>query len=287
MDDNQMLNTELYKKMFAEQESYRDWLLSQPPEEILNHCYEYTVREDIVLALEYNDLTNEQCKALLDSPAPLSDVFGFFEKMETGYMDDIRGCIEERANDTIARQKEKETLLNMPVYPHTGSYAREHGELEQYRASHNANISCRDAIDNSIRSHYDGFRLSDGCVKDVVEKFGFERTFLVLANTVQHKDWDGRISRDNKVWAATVPILRDNADRPFDPTLDFVVDRSHPGLLDLFVTQARREFKELEKDKDKEHRPDEHDKGKSARDEKSPDKLPRLKKSHRSNEAEL
>ena len=39
---NEELNTALYKKVFAEQEKYREWLLSQPPDEILNHCYEYT-----------------------------------------------------------------------------------------------------------------------------------------------------------------------------------------------------------------------------------------------------
>ena len=31
------VNTKLYKKMFAEQERYRAWLLSQPPEEKFNH----------------------------------------------------------------------------------------------------------------------------------------------------------------------------------------------------------------------------------------------------------
>ena len=36
---NEKLNTALYEKMFAEQETYRAWLLSQPPEEILNHTY--------------------------------------------------------------------------------------------------------------------------------------------------------------------------------------------------------------------------------------------------------
>ena len=50
---NEELNTALYQKMFAEQQQYREWLMNQPPGEILNHCYEYTVREDIVLALEY------------------------------------------------------------------------------------------------------------------------------------------------------------------------------------------------------------------------------------------
>ena len=44
---NAELNTALYQKMFAEQETYREWLLCQPSEEILNHTYEYTVREDI------------------------------------------------------------------------------------------------------------------------------------------------------------------------------------------------------------------------------------------------
>lgn len=68
---NEELNTALYKKVFAEQEQYREWLLSQPPDEILNHCYEYTVREDIVLALEEYDLSDKQCKALLNRPVPL------------------------------------------------------------------------------------------------------------------------------------------------------------------------------------------------------------------------
>ena len=61
---NEELNTALYEKMFAEQEQYRAWLLSQPPAEILKHTYEYTVREDILLALEYHDLPDARAKAL-------------------------------------------------------------------------------------------------------------------------------------------------------------------------------------------------------------------------------
>ena len=41
-------NARLYEKMKAEQDKYRDWLLHQEPAEILNHTYEYTMREDIV-----------------------------------------------------------------------------------------------------------------------------------------------------------------------------------------------------------------------------------------------
>ena len=76
---NEELNTALYEKMFSEQETYRAWLLAQPPEEILNHTYEYTVREDILMSLEYNSLPNTQVQALLKSPSPLADVFAAWE----------------------------------------------------------------------------------------------------------------------------------------------------------------------------------------------------------------
>ena len=98
---NEELNTALYEKMFSEQETYRAWLLAQPPEEILNHTYEYTVREDILMSLEYNSLPNTQVQALLKSPSPLADVFKDFEKRETDHMDIIRDTIECRANAVI------------------------------------------------------------------------------------------------------------------------------------------------------------------------------------------
>ena len=105
------LNTALYKKVFAEQEKYREWLLSQPPDEILNHCYEYTVREDIVLALEEYDLSDKQCKALLKSPSPLADVFAAWEDRETSYMEEIWQTVTGRAKEETQKfrnaQKER------------------------------------------------------------------------------------------------------------------------------------------------------------------------------------
>ena len=71
------LNTALYEKMAAEQDKYRGWLKSQPPEEVLNHAYEYTIREDIVMAMEELVLTDAQAQALLESPSPLEDVYRY------------------------------------------------------------------------------------------------------------------------------------------------------------------------------------------------------------------
>lgn len=131
---------------------------------------------------------------------------------------------------------------NTPIYLYPASYAHEHGELEQYRVSHKANIACRDAIDQAIADNYRDNCLSPEAVRQVVEKFGYDRVFYVLANTVRQKDHDGRISRDNKAWAKTIPVHEDKDAFGYDRNVYFVVDRSHTGLMDLFLTQARREY---------------------------------------------
>ena len=84
----------LYEKMNNEQSSYRKWLLSQQPAEILNHTYEYTTREDILMCMEELSLQPKQAKAMLKSPCSLKDVYEEFRDRETDYMDVIRESIE-------------------------------------------------------------------------------------------------------------------------------------------------------------------------------------------------
>lgn len=128
------------------------------------------------------------------------------------------------------------------LYIYPASYAHEHGEREQYRASYKANIACKEAIEQAIADHYRDNRLDTDAVHQVLEQFGYDRMFYVLANTVRQKDWDGRISRDNKAWAKTIPVYEDKDTFGSDRNVYFVIDRSHPGLTDLFLTQARKEY---------------------------------------------
>lgn len=142
-------------------------------------------------------------------------------------------------------------MNHTPVYIYPAEYAREHGELEAYRASSKADIACKKAIEAAIRDHYRDNRLGTSCVKQVSDEFGYERMLRVLANTVRQKDWDGRISRDNKAWAQTIPIYTNPDGWGQDRNVYFVVE-SHSGLTDLFVTQARNEYaREQEKPKER------------------------------------
>lgn len=184
------------------------------------------------MAMEELELTDAQAQALLESPSPLADVYRYFEKLETGYMDMIRDSIENRADDVC---RAKEELRTTPIYPHSAAYAREHGELEQYRASNNVNLQCKESIEAAVREHFDGMYLSHDAAKGVIETYGMERVSMVLSNTIQLQDWDGRYSRRNKEWAKTIPN-----DNPETVRCGYALN-SHPAVLDGFIDLVREE----------------------------------------------
>ena len=96
------LNTQLYQKMYAEQEKFKEALMQLPPGEILKQAYEYVCREDILLSLEYNDLSSQQARALLKSQTPLADVFRKWDSWEDNHhMENIWNAVKARANEVV------------------------------------------------------------------------------------------------------------------------------------------------------------------------------------------
>ena len=240
---NEELNTALYKKMFAEQDEFRSWLLEQTPDEILRHAYDYVMREDILLSLEYNDLSDRYASVLLDMDKPLAAIFSKLEHTESPHMEHVWDCVEQCAKDTLEAQQ----MTGLPIYPHSAAYAREHDELPVYRASYQANVDCSKAIDSAIREHYSDNQLNSAAVKQVIDRFGFDRTLMVLAATARYKDRDPRISDDNKKWAATIFVPDDKDVRGLDRTTAYVVGYAHPGLVNLFMSQARKQAREQDR----------------------------------------
>lgn len=101
------LNTSLYQKMYEEQERYKSELLGMRPEMILEHAYEYVMREDILLAMEYNDLEPRYARALLRSETPLADVFMKWESRQNNYMDHVWDTVVSASNDAFRTNRIK------------------------------------------------------------------------------------------------------------------------------------------------------------------------------------
>ena len=350
------LKSTLYDMMHAEQQNYREWLMKQQPEEILSHTYEFTVREDILVALEQVELSDNLMKALMDSPSPLQEVYEMFADKETDYMQTLRDTITETAEHNFEKQTENsltvlvvapgekpsvvtipaglDSLYNQvgepiqaiypfeepvgivcndngkingmqlnralrddensiydivsgtflvvglgeedfcsltpeqiekysehfaepemffmldgviqaipyndpskfPLYEKSFSEARDREEISAYRLSSRADNMCKTAIEAAINDNYSDCRLDPEGAKKVVENFGIDRVKKILALTCIVKDYDGRISPENKVWAKTVRPndVKDKID------LSLVIDGVNAGLTDIFVRQIKK-----------------------------------------------
>ena len=72
------------------------------------------------------------------------------------------------------------------VYPYSAAEAKRRNELDSWSESFRMNVSCKEAIEDAVRSNFNGMHLNEHCVDDVIEQFGFKRTMWVLSNTIQH-----------------------------------------------------------------------------------------------------
>ena len=147
--------------------------------------------------------------------------------------------LDEKLRERLA-EKEQEVPIplrddNIPVYREAAMYAFEAGELGAYRASMQANTDCKEAIEQIINDYYGNNRLAaESAVKSILEKFSPERVAYVLAQTIQQKDHDGRISRDCKEWAKGIDACPDNASQ-------LIIDSVNPGLVSLFTEEFVRQ----------------------------------------------
>ena len=132
-------------------------------------------------------------------------------------------------------KEEKPSYHDVPIYREMANYAYEAGELDAYRASLDANMACKEAIEAAISENYVDYRLSTRvAVETVLEQFSEERVQYVLANAVQHNLHDGRYHAENKDWAGKISVCAENSE-------SYIVSQVHPGLVNLFINQ----FKEL------------------------------------------
>ena len=222
----------LTEKMTAEFDGYRSWLLKQPPEEILNHAYEYTTKENLLNVLGDTDLKPQQIETLLRSPCPLEDVFkdcSYIDQSDYNYT--LKVLIDQRADMEMEKQ------CGIPIYNGTAQEADERGELDKFKASAEADENCKTAIENAIARNYDGSRLNtSAAIREVREQFGDKRLARVTASLIANREHDGRISPENMKWAEK------NA-----TTKKAFTDRTHSGLLDIFATRLRESERKRER----------------------------------------
>ena len=137
----------------------------------------------------------------------------------------IRKLIEE---DKYLSQEGKEAYAQ-----YKEEQAQKALEQAQAKMERETKVACKNAIERAIAEKFDGMRLPKETAEEVIDEYGLERVSYVLANSVMHKNQDGRISPENKEWAQEIEPYAMWENR------DMVVD-SHPAVLNGFINQTRR-----------------------------------------------
>ncbi len=200
--DAEQLNKALYEKMSAEQERYRHNLLGQTPEEILNHVFEYSAREDILMEISAQALPAPLAEALLKSPFPLADIYKDFRNTETNQMEVVADCIKERATKLLEAQREvKQSQKEMDIAQ----------ELQEQTEERPAPKSQLEKSEGEI----------DGDEYDVVELFGTTALFF-----------NERVRREDVPEGLYCYDLRGSDDDPGDPvSVERYVRVNHAGTI--------------------------------------------------------
>lgn len=270
----QPLNVQLSERLSAEYNFFVSNLMNQKPEVIISSAYEINTKDNIRTYAENEelDLTDEQIKALLSSENVLNEIYQEWNKNESANSyDDVLTVLRDRADRILLSQersekehikqenvpvehlestptadvpvehseeKQEETAFsNVPVYAKSLPEARELNELDIYRASRNENHACANMIDAFISKHYNDNSLdSEGALNDLLERYPIERIALVSAVNIADKNWDGRISNENKAWANA--FLEDYSDDVMRQKGEYYLT-AHPGLLNLFADTVR------------------------------------------------
>ncbi len=157
------------------------------------------------------------------------------------------------------QQRMLEEKIYPPLYTHTLSYAMGHSRVDDYLDSRKQNLDCKKAIEDAIRKNFDGMHLAQDAAEEVLEEYGAERVTFILANTVQHLEYDGRFSSGNKAWAKGYEIP-ENVSRGMDMNADYVIS-SHPAVLDGFIGFVREGIREQELGKEENVQINEETKG--------------------------
>jgi len=137
-----------------------------------------------------------------------------------------------------------------PLYRKALHEAVRMNEKDEWRESFAENERCRDYIDRLISENFNGLRLGGNIAEQTIAEFGHDRTQWLLANTIQHYDYDVRFSPQNKAWAQSIYIQRPtDLEKQRDPYLQdhnsYLLLRSSQGLVDMVARKALQLYADL------------------------------------------
>lgn len=245
---------EVIASVEKEFEDFKAQMLTLSPEDIFYKNFEINVKTELSEVIKEGDyLGDKEYQALFsENGHVLQELYDDFIGTDSASVNSygetaefIKDYCWDYYEDIMKDKKEEQMpeeikAKDVPVYMRDFEYAKEHGEVEAFRASNTENMRCRDDIDSAIKANFDGMHLNKGIAEPLIEKYGAERVLMVLANNIRQRSWDGRFSFDSKEWAKEMKLWESESVK------NNCLLNSHPAILDGFVDMARDVAEKIE-----------------------------------------
>lgn len=88
------------------------------------------------------------------------------------------------------------------LYPYSAEEARRRNEMSLWRASHKANLACKEEIELAIGTHFDGTHLEEGCAEGVIREYGYKVADLLPS---REDSYDRLIEEEHHQFALDEP----------------------------------------------------------------------------------
>lgn len=126
----------------------------------------------------------------------------------------------------------------VPFYEYSLDNARHCNEVDEWRASHKANLECAAAIKKVIGDNFKDNHFNSDCADAVIKEFGFDRVNFILQYNLKQAQHDARYSEDNREWGKWMYAPESNMRK------DYLINE-HPVLLNSFTDKVRSEWDRL------------------------------------------
>ncbi len=126
----------------------------------------------------------------------------------------------------------------VPFYEYSLDNARHCNEVDQWRASHKANLDCAAAIKKVIGANFKDNHFNSDCADAVIKEFGFDRVNFILQYNLKKAQHDERYSTENREWGKWLYAPNSNM------RTEYLINE-HPILLNAFTDKVRSEWDKL------------------------------------------
>lgn len=218
---------QLYDRAANELNAYIADLKTQTPEQMIDRCYEVSVKQDMLMILEEHDFPPQELEVLAALEHPLEVIYQDWLQRDDSRMEDLANTFQHHAVQKL--QDQAEQLHADPKTPrYEGSYrdAVQSGEVCLFRASRSRDQACLRAFDKGI-SDANASQTIRPFIQKWTKAFGHDRCKFILGYSVQRADWDKRYAPKARQDVAQYDyhITKDN-----DPHRDLCTN-AHPCLV--------------------------------------------------------